>query len=220
MLHLIIICNYYPLKNQLSWLYYLTIEKRLGFLFKNHEKGEIIIMKKSSLLASLASLALLASCAKTVTFAEAKQHAADNYTLAAINEKYSGGTYKSVTDVKKSEGIFETKFKVGKDEDSGSAALTPFVPLSDSFTYKIDGKKMVVSYKLNAKDVLEESGQKVPEGAELKGTASGNYYYNEVGLITKSSEKCDISFSYSVAGVSVSGALKMSETVTYSYTTK
>ena len=177
-------------------------------------------MKKSSLLASLASLALLASCAKTVTFAEAKQHAADNYTLAAINEKYSSGTFKSVTDVKKSEGIFEKTFKAGKTENSGSAALVPFAPISDSYTYKIDGKKMFVSYKLNPKDVLEESGQKVPEGAELSGSASGSYSYNEVGLITKSVEKCDISFSYSLAGISVSGALKMSQTITYSYTAK
>lgn len=166
---------------------------------------------------------MLGSCAKEVTFEEAKAHAKENYVQS--NVEYTKCVSRTIKDVKKSGGIF-AKIEVGKN-DSGEKEMPVGAVLSaaeiatygDSYTYKIDGKKMVISKTISAKEYLSEKDVSNLDKAEISGKGySETHYYNEVGLLTKDESSVDVSFKVSIAGFSVEGELVMStvSTITYS----
>lgn len=180
-------------------------------------------MRKQLLVLSMASILMLGSCAKEVTFEEAKAHAKENYVQS--NVEYTKCVSRTIKDVKKSGGIF-AKIEVGKN-DSGEKEMPVGAVLSaaeiatygDSYTYKIDGKKMVISKTISAKEYLSEKDVSNLDKAEISGKGySETHYYNEVGLLTKDESSVDVSFKVSIAGFSVEGELVMStvSTITYS----
>ena len=82
-----------------------------------------------------------------------------------------------------------------------------------------DGKKMIISKSVSAKEYLSEKDVSGLDKAEISGKGSSEtYYYNEVGLLTKAESSIDVSFKVSIAGFSVEGELVMSalSTITYS----
>ena len=88
----------------------------------------------------------------------------------------------------------------------------------DSYTYKIDGKKMVISKTVSAKEYLSEQDLTGLDKAEINGKGSTEtYYYNEVGLLTKAESSIDVSFKVSLAGFSAEGVLVMSTVSTATY---
>ena len=181
-------------------------------------------MRKQLLVLSMASILMLGSCAKEVTFEEAKAHAKENYVQS--NVEYTKCVSRTIMDVKKSGGIFAKIFEVGKN-DTGDVetpvgavlSATEIAAYGDSYTYKIDGKKMVISKTISAKEYLSEQDLTGLDKAEINGKGSTEtYYYNEVGLLTKAESSIDVSFKVSLAGFSVEGELVMStvSTITYS----
>ncbi|MDD6226664.1 MAG: hypothetical protein PUB23_02810 [Bacilli bacterium] len=181
-------------------------------------------MRKQLLVLSMASILMLGSCAKEVTFEEAKAHAKENYVQS--NVEYTKCVSRTIMDVKKSSGIFGEIFEVGKN-DSGDVEMpvgavlsaTEIAAYGDSYTYKIDGKKMIISKSVSAKEYLSEKDVSGLDKAEISGKGSSEtYYYNEVGLLTKAESSIDVSFKVSIAGFSVEGELVMSalSTITYS----
>lgn len=181
-------------------------------------------MRKQLLVLSMASILMLGSCAKEVTFEEAKAHAKENYVQS--NVEYTKCVSRTINDVKKSGGIFAKIFEVGKN-DTGDVEMpvgavlsaTEIAAYGDSYTYKIDGKKMIISKTVSAKEYLSEQDVSNLDKAEISGKGSSEtYYYNEVGLLTKAESSIDVSFKVSIAGISVEGELVMStvSTITYS----
>ena len=166
---------------------------------------------------------MLGSCAKEVTFEEAKAHAKENYVQS--NVEYTKCVSRTIRDVKKSGGIF-AKIEVGKN-DTGDVEMPVGDVLSateiaatygNSYTYKIDGKKMVISKTVSAKEYLSEQDVSNLDKAEISGKGSSEtYYYNEVGLLTKAESSIDVSFKVSLAGFSVEGELVMSTVSTATY---
>ena len=167
---------------------------------------------------------MLGSCAKEVTLEEAKAHAKENYVQS--NVEYTKCVSRTIMDVKKSSGIFGEIFEVGKN-DTGDVEMpvgdvlsaTEIAAYGDSYTYKIDGKKMIISKSVSAKEYLSEKDVSGLDKAEISGKGSTEtYYYNEVGLLTKAESSIDVSFKVSIAGFSVEGELVMSalSTITYS----
>ena len=166
---------------------------------------------------------MLGSCAKEVTFEEAKAHAKENYVQS--NVEYTKCVSRTIADVKKSGGIF-AKIEVGKN-DSGEKEMPVGAVLSateiaatygNSYTYKIDGKKMVISKTVSAKEYLSEQDLTGLDKAEINGKGSTEtYYYNEVGLLTKAESSIDVSFKVSLAGFSAEGVLVMSTVSTATY---
>lgn len=180
-------------------------------------------MRKQLLVLSMASILMLGSCAKEVTFEEAKAHAKENYVQA--NVEYTKRVSRTISDVKKSGGIFAEIFKVGKT-DTGDEEMpvgtvlssTEIAAYGDSYTYKIDGKKMIISKSVSAKDFLAEQDISGLDKAEISGKGSSEtYYYNEVGLLTKAEASIDVSFKVTIAGFSVEGELVMSALSTSTY---
>ena len=182
-------------------------------------------MRKQLLVLSMASILMLGSCAKEVTFEEAKAHAKENYVQS--NVEYTKCVSRTINEVKKSGGIFEKISEVGQN-DTGDVETPVGAVLSateiaatygNSYTYKIDGKKMVISKTVSAKEYLSEQDVSNLDKAEISGKGSSEtYYYNEVGLVTKDESSVDVSFKVSIAGFSVEGELVMSalSTITYS----
>lgn len=179
-------------------------------------------MRKQLLVLSMASILMLGSCAKEVTFEEAKAHAKENYVQS--NVEYTKCVSRTINDVKKSGGIF-AKNEVGKN-DSGEKEMpvgavlsaTEIAAYGDSYTYKIDGKKMVISKTVSAKEYLSEQDVSNLDKAEISGKGSSEtYYYNEVGLLTKTESSVDVSFKVSIAGFSAEGVLVMSTVSTATY---
>lgn len=181
-------------------------------------------MRKQLLVLSMASILMLGSCAKEVTLEEAKAHAKENYVQS--NVEYTKCVSRTIMDVKKSSGIFGEIFEVGKN-DTGDVEMpvgdvlsaTEIAAYGDSYTYKIDGKKMIISKSVSAKEYLSEKDVSGLDKAEISGKGSTEtYYYNEVGLLTKAESSIDVSFKVSIAGFSVEGELVMSalSTITYS----
>lgn len=181
-------------------------------------------MRKQLLVLSMASILMLGSCAKEVTFEEAKAHAKENYVQS--NVEYTKCVSRTINDVKKSGGIFAKIFEVGKN-DTGDVEMPVGAVLSateiaatygNSYTYKIDGKKMVISKTVSAKEYLSEQDVSNLDKAEISGKGSSEtYYYNEVGLLTKAESSIDVSFKVSLAGFSVEGELVMSTVSTDTY---
>ncbi len=166
---------------------------------------------------------MLGSCAKEVTLEEAKAHAKENYVQS--NVEYTKCVSRTIMDVKKSSGIFGEIFEVGK-KDTGDEEMpvgdvlsaTEIAAYGDSYTYKIDGKKMIISKSVSAKDYLAEQDLSGLDKAEISGKGSTEtYYYNEVGLLTKAEASVDVSFKVSIAGFSVEGELVMSTVGTATY---
>lgn len=180
-------------------------------------------MRKQLLVLSMASILMLGSCAKEVTFEEAKAHAKENYVQS--NVEYTKCVSRTINDVKKSGGIF-AKIEVGKN-DTGDVEMPVGAVLSateiaatygNSYTYKIDGKKMVISKTVSAKEYLSEQDLTGLDKAEINGKGSTEtYYYNEVGLLTKAESSIDVSFKVSLAGFSAEGVLVMSTVSTATY---
>lgn len=182
-------------------------------------------MKKRFLFASLASLALLVSCGKTLSYDEAKKHCDDNYSQSAASEKYSACSVKTVTDISKAEGMFESLYKTGKNESTANGVVavmtsTGLATYGSKATYKASGKAMSISYSADAKEFLKEEGVTLGDKDKYEGKMSYSVSINADGLITKSVEKMDIDFSMTTLGVTVSGAVKGTITTTYSYTAK
>ena len=166
---------------------------------------------------------MLGSCAKEVTIEEAKAHAKENYVQS--NVEYTKCVSRTISDVKKSGGIFAEIFEVGK-KDTGDVEMpvgdvlsaTEIAAFGDSYTYKIDGKKMIITKTASAKDFLAEQDLSGLDKAEISGKGSTEtYYYNEVGLLTKAESSVDVSFKVSIAGFSVEGELVMSTVGTATY---
>jgi len=184
-------------------------------------------MRKSLLLIPVCSLVLLAGCSKTVSLDEAKQHVEDNYSQEAADAVYASGTYETVTTISKAEGIFENAGEVGTTKEEGEVGISVLTADSLSniididglnFTFKIDGKKLIIEGSANFADVYGASN--IPEGAEIGGTVTESSTYNDYGLLESSYAYTNASLSYSVGGVTVSGALEMSVSITYSFVTK
>lgn len=180
-------------------------------------------MRKQLLVLSMASILMLGSCAKEVTIEEAKAHAKENYVQS--NVEYTKCVSRTISDVKKSGGIFAEIFEVGK-KDTGDVEMpvgdvlsaTEIAAFGDSYTYKIDGKKMIITKTASAKDFLAEQDLSGLDKAEISGKGSTEtYYYNEVGLLTKAESSVDVSFKVSIAGFSVEGELVMSTVGTATY---
>ncbi len=180
-------------------------------------------MRKQLLVLSMASILMLGSCAKEVTLEEAKAHAKENYVQS--NVEYTKCVSRTIMDVKKSSGIFGEIFEVGKN-DTGDVEMpvgdvlsaTEIAAYGDSYTYKIDGKKMIISKSVSAKEYLAEQDLSGLDKAEISGKGSTEtYYYNEVGLLTKAEASVDVSFKVSIAGFSVEGVLVMSTVSTATY---
>ena len=181
-------------------------------------------MRKQLLVLSMASILMLGSCAKEVTLEEAKAHAKENYVQS--NVEYTKCVSRTIKDVKKSGGIF-AKIEVGKNDSGekempdGAAVLSATeiaATYGNSYTYKIDGKKMVISKTVSAKEYLSEQDVSNLDKAEISGKGySETHYYNEVGLLTKAESSIDVSFKVSLAGFSVEGELVMSTVSTATY---
>ena len=180
-------------------------------------------MRKQLLVLSMASILMLGSCAKEVTLEEAKAHAKENYVQS--NVEYTKCVSRTIMDVKKSSGIFGEIFEVGKN-DTGDVEMpvgdvlsaTEIAAYGDSYTYKIDGKKMIISKSVSAKEYLAEQDLSGLDKAEISGKGSTEtYYYNEVGLLTKAEASVDVSFKVSIAGFSAEGVLVMSTVSTATY---
>lgn len=175
--------------------------------------------KNKTLLLSLACVTMLCSCGNSVSLEKAKEHCAANYSQAAVEEKYASASAKTVTDVKKSEGIFETFFKTGKTEEEIKypvAIVTDkdLETFGEDAKFTINGKKLTVSGKVDLKELLDDAAE------YAKGTTNVKNEYNEEGLLTKSTTNMDLTMNYSVAGITVSGALKCSMVTTITYTAK
>ena len=166
---------------------------------------------------------MLGSCAKEVTLEEAKAHAKENYVQS--NVEYTKCVSRTIMDVKKSSGIFGEIFEVGKN-DTGDVEMpvgdvlsaTEIAAYGDSYTYKIDGKKMIISKSVSAKEYLSEKDVSGLDKAEISGKGSTEtYYYNEVGLLTKAESSIDVSFKVSLSGFSFESELVISTVITATY---
>lgn len=166
---------------------------------------------------------MLCSCGKSVSLEKAKEHCAANYSQTAAEEKYQSATAKVVTEVKKSEGIFESLLKVGKTEEEMNypvAIITDAVldAYGEDAKFTINGKKLTVSGNLDVKEMFKEELEEAAE--HVDGTANAKYEYNAEGLLTKSTENMDITMNYSIGGLTISGSLKCTTVTTITYTAK
>ena len=180
---------------------------------------ENIIMKKGLLVTTLfaASALLLASCEKTISFEEAKKHCDDNFT----NTELKLFDVHTVAKVTKSEGVFESMYKVGEETDDESGKFGVITSgyvdsIGDKATYKVDGKKLSVEYSLSVKDFLAEQGVELSEGDEASGSIFSKASTDEEGYPASQYEKIDeLHFKATLYGVSVEGTLSLEMTVTY-----
>ena len=171
-----------------------------------------------------ASALLFTGCASTVSKEEAEKFVEENYTSTEKKQ----ATVHAIMDISKSEGIFESFFKVGKTEEDTKDNVSPitkldlagYAELGDFFKFKTQGKKFIVEYDVkDMKDVMKMAGQEgnLPEGAEFDGRASGKTVFNENGYPESDEASVNLSFEYSSSGITMKGALKMTSKVTYTY---
>ncbi len=175
--------------------------------------------KNKTLLLSLACVTMLCSCGNSVSLEKAKEHCAANYSQTAVEEKYQSATAKTVTDVKKSEGIFEKFFKAGKTEDETKYPVAIVTDddldnFGEDGKFTINGKSLTASGKVDLKELLDDAAE------YAKGTATVKNEYNAEGLLTKSTTNMDLTMNYSAGGITISGSLKCSEVTTITYTAK
>ena len=177
-------------------------------------------MKKGLLITTMiaGSALLLASCAKSISFEEAKKHCDDNFTSTelktfAVHEK---------TDVKKVEGVFTaTGLTVGVHEEDGETPAGVMTSadvalLGNTFSYSVDGTKLIAELSLSVKEALKEYEIELPENAEVSGSSYTKVETDGAGYPALEYEKTDLSFKYSsTLGLEVSGALLIEITVTY-----
>ena len=174
-------------------------------------------MKKGLLVTTLTAVSALAlaGCAKTVSYEEAKKHCNDNYTSNEVKQMNAH----TKDEVKKADGIFATVYKVGVTEKDNEIKATPLAAAElpgESATYKVDGKKLSVSYESSVAEFLKEYEITIGEGDTAEGSVYAEFSVDDNGFPTSSFSKIDLTFSVTQLGITVSGALTLEETVTYS----
>lgn len=174
-------------------------------------------MKKSLITIVAASTLLLASCAKQVSFEEAKKHCDDNFTSTELK----AFAVHSRVEVKKAEGVLAKLFTVGVEEDDDEAEYSVATSASlelygDSATYKVDGKKLIIETSVDVKKFIKDQlGLPLPESTEFSGSISGKASTDDAGYPLSEELKYDFSLSYTEAGLSVSGAVQYEAVTTF-----
>lgn len=179
-------------------------------------------MRKGLLVTSVlvASTLLLASCAKTVSYEDAKKHIETNFT--STEEKLFD--FEDVTKVTEVDGVFKLAgLEVGEKTDTGKGmrgvikakALELF---GDKATYKVDGKKLSAEHNLDVKAYLKETlKEDIPDNAQVSGKVFSKISTDDDGYIVSEYYRVEnLEFSYnSDLGLAVKGKLSMESTVTY-----
>lgn len=175
-------------------------------------------MKKFARFTAVAcSVLTLASCAKTCTFAEAKE-VAKAYTSET---GFSSCEMKTVMNIKKSSGIFANVFEVGKTEDTQNSPVTPLneaavITIGDKVNWKLDGTALSYTYTMTTEDFKEEYPQFANlKGFEAKGKSSAEF--DSKGLSKKIYEYIYMKINASGSGISVSGEVEIESVATYTY---
>lgn len=175
-------------------------------------------MKKGLLITTMiaGSALLLASCAKSVSFEEAKKHCDDNFTSTEIKTF----AVHTKVDVKKAEGALAPFFSVGVTEDddeilAGVVTSADVALLGNTFSYSVDGTKLITELTLSVKQFIGQYGIALPDNAEVSGSSYNKTETDAAGYPALEYEKTDLSFSYSAPGISLSGALTCETTVTF-----
>lgn len=164
---------------------------------------------------------VLTGCGKSVSKEDAGKFIEENYT----SKEEKTFNVHIVSNVEKADGIYSLLFKVGKETSDKTDKVAPITKLdlavysADYFKFTLKGKKLVVSYNIkNIKDFMKSMGEdasSIPEDAKFDGSSSGEYVYDENGYPESYTVKANVSLEYSYAGVSISGAIKMSEEAKY-----
>lgn len=184
-------------------------------------KGEMF-MRKFAFASSLLAVVLLVGCGKTITKQEAIDYAKTNYSLEKVQEQqYKSTTTKSVINVKEASGIFAETFKEGKTEDTTQSELIPpsyFVTsgmiqtLPEDIKYTLSGKSLTFTKELTPKDIFGDD--QIPG---ITGSGTATQTLNELGLLVKSTQNINFSVEFKQSGISITGKLNMSTTMTISY---
>lgn len=179
-------------------------------------------MRKGLLVTTVlaASTLLLASCAKTVSYEDAKKHIETNFT--STEEKMFD--FEDVTKVTEVDGVFKLAgLEVGEKTDTGKGKRGVIKAQSlelfgDKATYKVDGKKLSAEHNLDVRTYLKEAyKQDIPENAQISGKVFAKLSTDDEGYIVSEYYKVEnLEFSYSSdLGVAVTGKLSMESTTTY-----
>ena len=177
-------------------------------------------MKKGLLVTTMVacSALLLASCAKQVSYEEAKKHCDDNYTSTELKLF----NVHSKEDVKKATGTFASMYEVGvteEDEEEKCGVLESAdlaIYGGEKAVYKVDGKKLSIELSLSCADYLKEMGIEIAEGDKAEGSVEMKVSVDDQGYPLSYWAKTDVDYSITYMGVTVAGALTVEESASYS----
>lgn len=179
-------------------------------------------MNKKSLIASLSVLCLLAGCTKSVSYEDAKKFVNENYSQSTVDSKYSSGKATTENNITKSEGVFYKVMPTGKSSDTNTITLTVLTEagLSDKYTYKTNGKKLLIDANLSIADLFKDLASSGISLDGATGTAKASFVYNEDGLLESETTTFDFSISTNIVGISATGTLAGTYKTTTEYTKK
>ena len=178
-------------------------------------------MKKKLLTLFLAIISLISlnSCAKKMDYGQVIYFASQTYSDSQINY----GKCKSILtkNVKKAEGYFEDYFKVGENICKNDSGFEEYkfqkysYNFNDSYSFKVIGKKITVSRKIDAQTYFSKTISSSPSyatsvyGDGLKEV----YHFNDLGLL--SDYKITLSIYFNLG--SKNGSLNYVETLEVDY---
>jgi len=180
-------------------------------------------MKIKKLLAlSAVALIGLTGCSKEVTFAEAVQFVKDTYQSSGYK-----GTYRYYRKTDKMDGCFDflkTAFPSTDDSKDNyvlcavSSGRIEYEFASSFYKFYVDGKKLEIKTNFSNADIkkyISDTGLYVPDDANINGSMSEYYLFDENGIQTKAVKEYDFSMSYTLMEKNVTGNFKLYEEQTF-----